>query len=85
MDGGDTRTTKDLAVAAYVYLQGLKITRAVRLKGSYEFEFAFKDPEDKFDQLVLDFANSDCHRYDSAVRTLKKLCNRRPGQQRARG
>jgi len=75
-----TRTTRDLAVAGYLYMEGLPLRKAER-RGR-EFVFQFEDPRDegnpdgRWDRLHLDFANSACSRYDAAIRTLKKMVNR---------
>lgn len=72
MGSNGMKTTRDLALAAYIKMHGLEIVKAVRT-GRYKFEFAFRDPEGRFDSLRLGFANSECHRFDSEMRTLKKL------------
>lgn len=66
------KTTRDLALAAFLKMHGLAIVKAVRTS-RYKFEFAFKDPEGRFDELRMSFANSECHRFDNEIRTLKKL------------
>lgn len=67
------RTTKDLALAAYLKMKGLPIVRAAR-RGR-DFEFTFRDPEDRWDPLTIEFVNSECNRYDDSMRTLKKLAS----------
>ena len=68
--------TRDLPIAAYVQIHGLTIVKAEKLAGG-KFEFVFKDPDSRGEQLEIDFVNSECQRFDSAVRGLKKLCYRR--------
>ena len=70
-DAPRVRTTKDLALAAYLKMKGLPIVRASR-RGR-DFEFTFRDPEEQWDTLTVEFVNSECSRYDDAMRSLKKL------------
>lgn len=72
------RTTRDLALAAYMMMRGLQIKKAERRNGGgrASFSFTIHDPEGQFDQLAVDFANSESQRFDSCVRTVKKLMNR---------
>lgn len=75
MDRNDLRTTRDLALATYVKMHRLEVVKAVRT-GKHYFEFMFRDPDRKFDDLALAFANSECQRFDNEMRSLKKLCMR---------
>lgn len=81
------KTTRDLAVAGYLYMAGLPLRKAER-RGR-DFIFQFDDPGDDespdghWDRLHLAFANSECARYDASIRTLKKMCNREGAQRRA--
>jgi len=74
------KTTLDLAFAGFAHMNGLRLVSA-RQKGR-EFAFVFDDPssEDnpngRWEDLMMGFANSDCARYDASIRTLKKLCKR---------
>jgi hypothetical protein len=67
------RVTKDLALAAFMNLNELEVVRAKR-KGR-DFEFTFRDPEDRWEALTIEFVNSRCRRYDDSMRTLKKLAS----------
>jgi len=71
------KETNDLAFAAYIHMRGLKIQKAVKWQRGHaiEYRFTFHDPESEWDQLSLDFANSECLTFDGSVRTLKRLCN----------
>lgn len=78
------KETGDLAFAAYAHMNGLKIVRAKewRRGNSLEFQFAFDDPpsadypDGRWDQFHIDFANSEAARFDSSLRSLKKICRR---------
>lgn len=72
------RTTRDLALAAFMMMKGLAIKKAERRNGGgrASFSFTIHDPNGLFDSLAIDFANSESQRFDSCVRTVKKLMNR---------
>jgi hypothetical protein len=67
----DTFGTSDLATAAYLKLKGLILVDC-SLEGK-KFRFVFEDPEGVARSLELEFANSECHRYDNEIKSLKKL------------
>jgi|APFre7841882793_1041355.scaffolds.fasta_scaffold108755_1 hypothetical protein len=75
------RTTTNLSFAAYVHMNGLKLSAAHTHQAprGREFRFTFEDPGEVWDQLNLSFANSEAQRHDQAVRALKQLCR---GQQK---
>lgn len=76
------KDTRDLAFAAYAHMMGLKIKKATQWKRgtSTEYKFSFDDPstpeypDGRWETLLFDFANSEATRFDSSVRSLKKLC-----------
>jgi hypothetical protein len=70
------RDTNELALAAYASMRGLEVVKAQRWKKerAIEYKFSFKDPEGIWDQLRIDFTNSESLKFDLAVRNLKKLC-----------
>jgi len=64
--------TSNLALAAYMITKGLKLMKAERLKtGRYHFEL--EDPDDKADQLKLEFINSEFMKFDNNLKMLKKM------------
>lgn len=75
------KSTKDLAFAAYAHMEGLAVIRAVeQRKGAVnEYAFLLDDPEDRWETLFTQFANSESQKFDSSVRALKKLCKRNSG------
>ena len=77
-DGNGLCDTRDLAMAAYLKMRGLAIVRATR-RGR-EFDFLFRDPEGRSDELAVEFANSEAQRFNSEVRALKKLCHMNGGR-----
>lgn len=76
------KETRDLAFAAYAHMKGLEVRKAEQMKRgqSTEYRFSFNDPpseefpEGRWNELLMDFANSESTRFDSSVRSLKKLC-----------
>lgn len=69
--------TSDLGTAAFAHMLGLKLLGSVKdPRGS--FIFRFSDPEGRGPNYEVDYLNSECRRFDSAVRSLKKLCHSRP-------
>lgn len=77
----ETWETSDLGTAAFVHLRGLPILGARRVEGD-RFVFRFRDPEGVGEALQIDYLNSDCRKFDEAVRSLKKLCYDRPQRSR---
>lgn len=84
--GSRIKETGDLAFAAFALQRGLKVLRAREWRkdagGACEYHFAFDDAEDRWEQMHVDFANSESAAFDAATRTLKKLCKRNAGDQR---
>ena len=78
--GARHKETGDLAFAAYALHRGLTVMRARERRrggnGACEYGFAFEDPDDRWEELHVDFANSEAASFDAAMRTLKKLCKR---------
>ncbi len=68
--------TKDLALATYVKLRGLRILKAARI--GRDFDFTFADPDEQAEQLKVAYANSESQKFDSEMRTLKKLLANQP-------
>ena len=70
--------TTDLAFAAYALMSGLEVRRAeeCRRGKANEYSFGFDDPEGRWTELHVAFANSEALRFDNSVRSLKKLCKR---------
>ncbi len=67
--------TTDLALAAYIKMRGLRLVRTEK----DEFErtvFVFDDGMDLADTLRVEFANSECCKFDAELRHLKKLIYR---------
>ncbi len=68
--------TSDLGTAAFVHMMGLKILGATRGNRG-KFFFRFEDPEGRAENYALDYVNSECRKFDAAVRSLKKLTDPR--------
>jgi len=64
-------TTSDIALAAYLKLKGSRLVDCG--KDGQKFSFIFDDPNNICEDLALEFANSDCRRYDDEMRSLKKV------------
>lgn len=67
-----TYETSDLAIAAYLMLKGLQLLSAGKLP-SGKFQFIFADPDTKARQLAVQFLSSECCKFDTHVKNLKKL------------
>lgn len=78
--GARHKETADLAFASYALSKGLQVIRARERRrggnGACEYQFTFADPEDQWEKMHVAFANSEAASFDSAMRTLKKLCKR---------
>jgi len=72
------RDTGDLALAAFAHMKGFRIVKAEEFKRGRitEYRFTVHDPDGTWDQVCIDFANSEAAQHDSSVRTLKRLCKR---------
>lgn len=67
-----TFKTSDLALAAYMITKGMSLVKAKRLdSGKYFFEI--KDPQNKAEEMKLEFINSEYYRFDSNLKILKKM------------
>ena len=75
MESGRTRTTNNLSLAAFAYMQGMEIAHgsASVIRGRTNYRFVFVDSEDRWEAMCIEFANSESARYDNAVRQLKVL------------
>lgn len=87
---GDTTTrqaaqkeTDDIAFAAYAHMKGLKIISAKEYRQGnrvMEFKFMFEDPpttdhpNGQWNQLHIDWTNSEARAFDASIWSLKKLC-----------
>jgi len=79
------KETSDLAFAGYCHMQGLRIVKVGQWRAktnALEYNFIFSDPptgeseDGRWDELLLDFANSESRKFDSSVRVLKQLGRR---------
>lgn len=68
----NTFKTSDLALAAYMITKGMSLVKAKRLdSGKYFFEI--KDPQNRAEEMKLEFINSEYYRFDSNLKILKKM------------
>tara|TARA_E500000331_G_scaffold291841_1_gene288469 strand:- start:527 stop:742 length:216 start_codon:yes stop_codon:yes gene_type:complete len=67
--------TSDLSIAAYLMMKGMKLANAFRGPNG-QFMFEFNDPDNKGQQLSIEFTNSESAVYDNHVRNLKKILYR---------
>lgn len=68
--------TEDLALAAYLRVKGHKLIRVEKLNPNEprsKRAFSFDVPQDKVQELKLDFINSDILRFYNEIIGLKKL------------
>jgi len=64
--------TSDLAIAAYLMLHEFKLTDAGRLSTG-KFKFVFEDPNSNARSRAVEFLSSDCCKFDTHIKNLKKL------------
>jgi hypothetical protein len=60
----------DLTFAAYLSMRGCTLISAKKFGKSFKFEFVC--PEN-FNQMKIDFVNSEIRKFDDEVRSLKRL------------
>ena len=72
------RETGDLALAAYAHMRGMRVVKAEdsRRGRIMEYRFTIHDLDGIWDEVCIEFANSEAQKHDSSVRTLKRLCKR---------
>ena len=64
--------TSDLAIAAYLMLNDFKLKDASRTT-SGRFLFVFEDPNDAARAKAVEFLSSDCCKFDTHIKNLKKI------------
>jgi hypothetical protein len=64
--------TSDLAIAAYLMLHEFKLQDASRTS-SGRFLFVFEDPDDVGHKKAVEFLSSDCCKFDTHIKNLKKI------------
>ena len=62
--------TSDIALSAYLMMKGVKLISAGRSSGG-KFNFEFDDSQAACNQYSVDFLNSECSRFDGAMKKLK--------------
>lgn len=70
--GDETYSTSDIGLAAFLSLRGLALSRVDRDDGGWA-TFVFRNHNDAAGQLRLEYHNSECCRFDSELRHIKKL------------
>jgi hypothetical protein len=65
--------TRDVSLAGWLTMHGLELKSYNR--AGRDFQFAFYDPEDRATRLAIRWPSSEASRFDSAIRSLKKLWN----------
>jgi len=71
-DDKKTYETSDLAIAAYLMLKGHTLIHAGR-HATGRFSFIFKDDDQTCKLNAVEFLSSDCCKFDTHVKNLKKL------------
>ena len=71
-EGRELYETSDLAIAAYLMLHEFKLVDASRLPTG-KFRFVFEDPQQKAKAKAVEFLSSDCSKFDTHIKNLKKL------------
>jgi len=65
-------TTSDIAIAAYLAINGYALVDCKMLPGG-RFFFEFADPNGTARAKSIEFVNSDCCKFDNQIRNLKKI------------
>ena len=68
----DLYETSDLAIAAYLMLHDFKLVDAGKMP-SGKFRFVFEDPSNQAKSKAVEFLSSDCCKFDTHIKNLKKL------------
>ena len=77
MNSKDTEfDTEDLALASYLKMKGVPLVSYETGNGNGKVVFTFEDEEENCKKLHIEFLNSECKKFDSEVRDLKKLLRR---------
>jgi len=66
----------DLDLASYLSMRDLPLAESYR--DEREFMFRFLDPDNRVEQLAIDFVNSESAKFASAVRRIKKITLSQP-------
>tara|TARA_Y100000592_G_C5254649_1_gene214450 strand:- start:259 stop:486 length:228 start_codon:yes stop_codon:yes gene_type:complete len=64
--------TSDLAIAAFLMLNEYKLISASR-EQSGKFRFVFNDPDRTAKSCAVEFLSSDCCKFDTHIKNLKKI------------
>jgi len=64
--------TSDIAIAAYLMMNGLQLVNAGREKNG-RFKFEFQDVDNKGPALSVAFVNSESALFDAHVKNLKNI------------
>jgi len=76
-------STKDIALAAYVSMRGESegIALAKVERNGKDSEFFFRDPNEKVDEITMEYPRSESFKFDAVIRVLKSLgyCQRKRG------
>jgi hypothetical protein len=71
----NTWRTNDMSIAAWLRTKDVRIVKIEKNpERPKEFNFVFDDSKNSCDEIALEFLNSDAHKFDTAMRTLKKMC-----------
>ena len=69
---GNTFTTSDLPLAAYLVIKGLQIQKAKKVAGG-KFEFIIDDSDGVAESLAIEYINSEFCKFDNTIRSIKKI------------
>jgi hypothetical protein len=64
--------TSDIALAAYLMMQSLKLKSASR-EPSGRFKFEFDDPDGLAPEYAVNYVNSEAAKFDAHVKNLKNI------------
>lgn len=81
------RVTHSMDFMAYLHLRGLDFVRFAleQRKTGKVYCFYYLDPDDSTEQLHTDYLNSECHRFDAIMKTLRDMTgSKRPSRRQRR-
>ena len=72
-----TFSTSDMDIAAWLKLNGFRVTEATRSqRDSRKFQFSFADPDHRVEEMIIKYADSQAHDFANALRTMKMLVHK---------
>ena len=68
-----TKETTDLGFAAYLLMNDMKIVKLESNNYGGKYNFKFEDNNSKFDELQMNYMNSESRKFDGSMRIIKMM------------